>query len=152
MNPVEPFRLVIPTHIFAAMLDHAHVELPNECIGFLAGTIANGVGTVSQFLPLGNSLVSPTEFETEATSLFAAYKTMRTSHTDVLAIYHSHPTSVPIPSVKDLTNNTYGVNVVWLIVSLQNEPPEVRGWWLAKDFRPATWDVVCSSGFAAMIN
>ena len=77
MNPDEPFRLRIPADIFTAMLQHARADIPNECVGFLAGTVVNGVGTVSQFLPLVNALASPTAFETEAKSLFAAYKAMR---------------------------------------------------------------------------
>ncbi len=142
MYPDEPFRLRIPADIFTAMLDHARAELPNECVGFLAGTVVNGVGTVSQFLPLMNALASPTVFETEVVSLFAAYKTMRVSGTDVLAIYHSHPTSAPVPSATDLANNTYGPNVMWLIISPITDPPDVRGWWLATEYRPAKWDVV----------
>ena len=142
MNRDDPFRLVISADIFAAMLDHACAELPNECVGFLAGTVLNGVGGVSQFLQLTNALASPTAFETEASSLFAAYKAMRLTGTDVLAIYHSHPTSAPVPSATDLANNTYGPNVMWLIISPKTDPPEVRGWWLTADYRSATWDVV----------
>ena len=142
MNPDEPFRLLIPAHIFTAMLQHARAELPNECVGFLAGTVVNGVGTVAQFLPLTNALVSPTAFETEVKSLFAAYKAMRLMGTDVLAIYHSHPTSAPLPSSTDLASNTYGPNVMWLIISPKTEPPEVRGWWLGADYRTACWEVV----------
>ena len=142
MNPDDPFRLLIPANIFTAMLDHARAELPNECVGFLAGTVVNGVGTVSQFLPLMNALASPTAFETEVKSLFTAYKTMRVSGTDVLAIYHSHPTSAPLPSATDLANNTYGPNVIWLIISPKTDPPDVCGWWLTADYRSATWEVV----------
>ncbi len=142
MKPDEPFRLLIPAHIFTAMLDHARVDLPNECVGFLAGTIENGVGAVAQFLPLSNALASPTAFETEVKSLFAAYKAMRLTGTDVLAIYHSHPTSAPLPSSTDLASNTYGPNVMWLIISPKTEPPDVCGWWLTADYRSATWEVV----------
>ena len=142
MNPDEPFRLRIPADIFTAMLQHARADIPNECVGFLAGTVVNGVGTVSQFLPLVNALASPTAFETEVKSLFAAYKAIRLAGTDVLAIYHSHPTSAPLPSSTDLANNTYGPNVVWIIIGLKAEPPDVRGWWLTAEYRPAKWDVV----------
>ena len=142
MNHDDPFRLRIPADIFTAMLDHARAELPNECVGFLAGTVLNGVGVVSQFLPLTNALASPTAFATEASSLFAAYKLMRLAGTDVLAIYHSHPTSAPVPSSTDLASNTYGPNVMWLIISPKTEPPGVRGWWLGADYRTACWEVV----------
>jgi proteasome lid subunit RPN8/RPN11 len=129
---VDPFRLVIPPAVRDAMLAHAHVEMPNECIGFLAGTIADGVGTVSLCLPLINELQSPTEFLTEPRSVFEAYRTLRATGTDLLAIYHSHPTSPPVPSQKDIAKNTYGPTVVWIIIGLSGAEPEVRAWWLTE--------------------
>ena len=41
---------------------------------------------------------------------------MRTNGTELLAIYHSHPTSEPVPSRRDVEENTYGESVVHLIV------------------------------------
>lgn len=125
---MDPFRLVIPPAIRDAMLAHARAELPNECVGFLAGT----AGVVTQCLPLVNELRSPTEFLTEPRSLFAAYKAMRAAGTDVLAVYHSHPTSAPVPSKKDVARNTYGPAVAWVIVGLAGDEPEVRAWWLSE--------------------
>ena len=136
---MDPFRLVIPPAILDAMLTHARAELPSECVGFLAGTIADGVGTVTQCLPLVNELASPTEFRTEPRSVFAAYKAMRAAGTDVLVVYHSHPTSAPVPSRKDVAQNTYGPDVAWVIVGLAGDEPEVRAWWLSETgYREAT--------------
>jgi proteasome lid subunit RPN8/RPN11 len=142
MNPDDPFRLAIPHAILDAMLSHARTELPNECVGFLAGTIEDGVGTVSLCLPLVNEWASPTEFLTEARSLFAAYRAMRAAGVDVLAVYHSHPTSAAVPSRKDVERNTYGPDVAWVIVGLSDEEPDVRGWWLSETgYRAATFVV-----------
>ena len=64
---------------------------------------------------------------------------MRESALELLAFYHSHPTSPPIPSKTDLAQNFYGSEVVHLIISLQGPEPEVRGWHLREtDFQPAT--------------
>jgi len=137
---MNPFRLVIPSVVHEAMVDHARTELPNECVGFLAGILEDGVGTVSQCLPLVNELASPTEFLTEARSLFAAYRAMRAAKTEVLAVYHSHPTSAAIPSRKDVERNTYGPDVAWVIIGFGSEPPDVRAWWLTEtSFRLATF-------------
>jgi [CysO sulfur-carrier protein]-S-L-cysteine hydrolase len=128
----DPFRLVIPRPIFEAMLAHAKAELPAESCGLLAGTIADGVGRVTLHLPLVNALASPTEYESEPRSMLAAHKAMRAAGVDVLAVYHSHPTSEPVPSRRDRERN-YGENVVNLIIGLRRAEPEVRGWWLTAE-------------------
>ena len=137
-----PFRLLIPRDLYAAMLAHARAGLPAECCGLLAGTVADGVGRVTQHLPLANALASPTEYESEPRSMLAAHKAMRAAGTEVLAVYHSHPTTDPVPSRRDLERN-YDERVVNLIIGLRGPEPEVRGWWLTADSaREATWEVV----------
>jgi proteasome lid subunit RPN8/RPN11 len=128
---MDPFRLLIPPAILDAVVAHARAELPNECCGFLAGTVADGVGTVTACFPVANELASPTEFLTEPGSTFQAFRAMRAAGTDVLAVYHSHPTSPPVPSKKDVERNTYGPAVAWVIVGLAGTDPEVRVWWLS---------------------
>ena len=137
----DPFRLIIPRPIFEAMLAHAKAELPAECCGLLAGTISDGLGRATQHLPLVNALTSPTEYESEPRSMFAAHKAMRVAGTDVLAVYHSHPTSDPIPSRRDRERN-YSELVVNLIIGLRTEEPDVHGWWVTEsDHKSAKWDV-----------
>ena len=136
-----PFRLAVPRPIYQAMLAHARAELPAECCGLLAGTIEGEVGRVTMHLPLVNARASPTEYESEPRSLFAAHKAMRAAGTEVLAVYHSHPTTDPVPSRHDLERN-YSESVVNLIIGLRHPEPEVRGWWLtAEAAREATWEV-----------
>jgi proteasome lid subunit RPN8/RPN11 len=145
MNPAPPSRLVLPQSLLGELLAHARAELPNECVGFLAGTLVEGVGRATHCLPIVNELASPTEFHTEARSLFAAFRTMRDTGTDLLAIYHSHPTSPPTPSRKDIARNTYGPSVAWVIVGLNGDTPDVRVWCLGEsDYREAEWTTVPS--------
>jgi len=123
------------------MLEQARAELPNECCGLLAGTVEGGVGRVVERYALVNELASPVEFVSEARSHFAADKDMRRQGLDVLAVYHSHPTTAPVPSRKDLARN-YSEAVVNLIISLVGPEPVVRGWWLTEtDYREADWAV-----------
>lgn len=126
------FRLLIPRPLFDAMLAHVRSELPAEGCGLLAGTVAGGIGRVSLHLPLVNVLRSPTEVESEPRSLLAAHKAMRAAEVDVLAVYHSHPTSDPVPSRRDRERN-YSERVVNLIIGLRGTEPEVRAWWLSED-------------------
>lgn len=141
------FRLLLPASILEEMLAHARAELPNECCGLLAGVLPSDecfelrVRAGTRY-PLENELKSPTEYRSAPRSMFEAMRAMRRAGTDVLAVYHSHPTSPPVPSKKDLAQN-YSEGVINFIVSLAGPMPEVRGWWLrATDFEPAEWDVV----------
>ncbi len=122
------------------MLKQAQAELPNECCGLLAGRIESGVGRVEMHYPLVNESASPSEYYAEP---FAAHKDMRIKGVDLLAIYHSHPTSEPLPSKTDLGRNFFGAEVVFLIIGLADAVPVVRGWWLTEtDFVEAAWEIV----------
>ena len=78
--------------------------------------------------------------------LFAAFRAMRESGLELLAVYHSHPDSEPVPSRRDVEENTYGETVVHLIIGLTGREPELRAWWLADaSCRPAEWSVEGSS-------
>ncbi len=127
------------------MVAHAQAELPNECCGLLAGTIdTDGVARITRRYPLVNALASPTEYESEPHSMFAAERDRRSANLEFLAVYHSHPTSDPVPSKKDRERNYMG-EVIHFIVGLRDGTPEVRGWWLTVDGqREAEWEVTGS--------
>src|SRR5262245_5424379 len=100
-------RLLLPRPILAAMIDQARAELPNECCGLLAGRLSmvtsdagqtNPACRVDACYPLVNAAASTTEYESDAHSIFAAVRDMRLTGLDIVAVYHSHPTSRPIPS------------------------------------------------------
>jgi len=141
------------------MVAHAAAELPNECCGLLAGIReqraesreqraesgeqrAGKVGLVVQRYPLVNAAASPVEYLSEPEGMFAAVRDMRRLGIDILAVYHSHPTSAPVPSRTDLKRN-YSPEVMNLIVSLKDDQPLVRGWWLtSEEYREAEWEIV----------
>ena len=120
--------LHFPPHLLDALVERCRAELPLEACGFLAGRD----GAVTQVLAVANELASPVAFRTETASSFAAYRAMRAAGTDLLAVYHSHPTSGPVPSRHDLAQNTYG-DVPWVIVGFAGGGPLVRAWRLRGD-------------------
>ena len=135
------FRLSIPRTLHDEMIAQALREAPNECCGLFAGVVRDGVATVSRIYPLLNAAASPVLYESDPRSMLDAYRDMRARGIDVVAVYHSHPTSAPIPSKTDLERN-YSEEVVNLIVSLAQTPPLVRGWWLTEaEYREASWEV-----------
>ena len=123
MPPIP--ALIIPADLLAAVLAHARAEAPAECCGLLAGTPD---GRVALRLPVRNDLASPTEYLTNARDLFAASKAVRAAGAEVLAFYHSHPASHPVPSAKDVAGTHWGGTVVHLIVGLASPEPDVRAW------------------------
>ena len=138
-----PFRMQLPRRIRDEMIAHARAELPNECVGLLAGVIEGGMGRVVERFPLVNAAASPREFLSQPESMFAAYRAMRERSLDALAIYHSHPTSDPVPSRKDLDRNFWGETAVHVIVGLAGDEPDVRAWWLTEtDYRPAEYVIL----------
>jgi len=136
-----PFRLELPRAVYDEMLDQARAEFPNECCGLLAGVLEEGVARVVRRFPLINEAASPTEY-LAAKSLGEANRQRRECGLEFLAVYHSHPTSPPVPSKKDLAE-FYWDGHMSLIISLAGTEPEVRGWWLTNtDYREAEWKQV----------
>ncbi len=145
-----PFRLRIPRRLYDQMVAQAFAALPNECCGLLAGRIMTTEPAVAAMpvvqalccYPLVNAAGSPVEYLSDPRSMFDAVRDMRRQGTDILAVYHSHPTSDPVPSLKDLARN-YSEDVVNLILSLKDGKPLMQAWWLtAEEFRPADWERV----------
>src|SRR5438067_1911456 len=138
-------RLLIPAEVLNALMGHALKDLPNECCGLLAGVrSAHGAELqASRAFALRNVAKDPRrEFLSEPRDMFEAVRAMRADETDILAVYHSHPTSEPVPSRKDI-ERSYADSVVTLIIGLENDPPLVRGWWLAAEgVSEAEWELL----------
>jgi proteasome lid subunit RPN8/RPN11 len=133
------------------MVAQAVKELPNECCGLLAGQVepaltdrpgGGPIGRVIERFPLANAAGSPVEYSSDPRGMFDACRTMRERGWDILAVYHSHPASDPIPSRTDLDRD-FSPDVMNLIISLKNGEPLVKGWWLAENgYREADWEIV----------
>ncbi len=132
---------MLPRPLFEAMLQHARTEQPNECCGLLAGVRDGLVLRGLVWHPLVNEAASPVEYRSEPHSMFEAVKAMRTAGHEIVAIYHSHPTSAPSPSATDL-ERYYSSDVVHFIIGLSGAEPLMRGWWLSESsFVEAAWEI-----------
>jgi proteasome lid subunit RPN8/RPN11 len=138
-----PFRLQMPHRFYDEMVAQAVAELPNECCGVFTGYLVEEgavqlIGRVMRRYPLANEAASPREYHAAP---FAPYRDNRRNGMEILAIYHSHPTTDPLPSRTDLERNYYGSDVVNFIISLKDSQPRVRAWWLAAEsYREAEWE------------
>jgi len=120
-------RLVLGAEFRRQIVEHARAERPNECVGLLAGRGE----VVERVHPIANEAKSPTRFFA-AEGLFEPMRAMRAAGLELIGIYHSHPDSPAVPSVRDREENYYP-DAVHVIVSLEGDEAEVRGWRLAED-------------------
>lgn len=135
-------KLQIPRATYEGMLAHAIAECPNECVGMLVGQPES---TVVDHYPLVNALASPTRFISEPKSQLAVERACRERGLQILAVYHSHPTSLPVPSRVDLdpeVNYWLGTEVLSVIISLMDLEPVVRAYRLWDGgYEAITWAV-----------
>ena len=105
------------------MVAHAREDAPNECCGLLRTDHEE----VQELVRVENERRSPYGFQLDAKALFTANDWDDQGHG--VAVYHSHPRSVPEPSQTDINLAQYP-HWLWLIVSLAGKP-EIRAWWIA---------------------
>jgi proteasome lid subunit RPN8/RPN11 len=142
------YVLLLSRALHDEIIAHARAESPNECCGFLAGTIAGPIARSVLRLPLINAADQPRiEYLSESRSILKAHQEMRARGIEEVAVYHSHPTTDPIPSRKDCASNTYADFLLHLIISLKNSQPAVRAWWLLGDrFEEGKWEFAEDGG------
>jgi [CysO sulfur-carrier protein]-S-L-cysteine hydrolase len=126
------YTLAITPAIYVALQAHAVAEYPHECCGLLLGPpAANGVATLGEYFALENELHSPTRYRSSPASMFAAIRHQRATGQTILAIFHSHPTSPPIPSNEDREQN-YAADIPNLILGKVHTEWKLRAWWLGE--------------------
>ena len=107
--------------IYEQIIQHAIHELPNEACGYLAGCD----GVVSAVYQLTNTDHSPDHFTLDPAEQFKAVKDARSKGLEIMANYHSHPSSPPRPSAEDI-RLAYDPTISYVIVSLAADLPLVR--------------------------
>ncbi len=106
------------------LFSHAREDSPNECCGYLR--IRDGA--VQSVHRSENEQPSPMYgYMLDERSLLGAYNA--TEAGDEVGIYHSHPRSPAEPSQTDINLASYP-EYRYLIVSLAEEEPVVRSWWI----------------------
>jgi proteasome lid subunit RPN8/RPN11 len=121
-------KLEIPNNIFEQMLQHAKNKAPIEACGILAG----GGGVVEKLYNLTNVDQSSDHFMMAPEEQFKVVKDIRSAGLEMLAIYHSHPETPARPSAEDI-RLAFTPDVIYVIVSLQNIKPAVKGFLIEDD-------------------
>lgn len=111
----------------------ARVEPFNEeCCGFLFGTDDNAGRTICDLMPVPNvsSVDRRRNFAISASSYLAAEALAESKGLQLAGVYHSHPESPAVPSVRDLAAAQPFFSYVILSV-YSGETTAVRSWRLA---------------------
>ena len=114
--------IVIPKELLEKIIEHAQRAAPREVCGWLAGE-GNEVGGV---YPVPNVAEDPEiGFRMDPEIQLSTMREIRDLGLKLTGTYHSHPRTLPAPSVRDRGLAAYP-EAVHLIVSLAAPEPEVR--------------------------
>ena len=113
--------LSISQEIITKLFQHATSGLPEEVCGYLAGAGRE----VTMHYPLTNIDHSPDHFSFDPAEQFQAVREARKAGLEILANYHSHPSSPARPSAEDI-RLAYDPNISYVIISLADEIPDIK--------------------------
>ncbi|MDI6764875.1 MAG: M67 family metallopeptidase [Thermodesulfobacteriota bacterium] len=117
----------IPKPIYIAIVEHARKESPLECCGILSGKD----GAVQRAFELRNEEQSPVRYSMLPQEQLKVFEEMERESLDMVAIYHSHPHTLPFPSETDVEMAFYP-EVFSVIISLKEENPVVKAFRIGK--------------------
>ena len=119
----------IPKAIFQEMVDHAKREWPLECCGILGGNDK----TVQKSFEFQNTEKSPVLYSMSPREQMKVFEEMEKESMKMVAIYHSHPHTIPFPSETDV-KLTFCPDVSSIIISLKEEEnPVVKAFQIEKE-------------------
>jgi proteasome lid subunit RPN8/RPN11 len=119
----------IPKSIFQEMVEHARRESPLECCGILSGKDK----TVEKAYELKNAEESSTRYSMSPRDQLKVFEEMEKESMKMIAVYHSHPHTIPFPSETDV-KLTFYPEILAIIISLNEErSPTVKAFRIDKE-------------------
>ena len=118
----------VPETIFKKMVDHALREAPLECCGMLVGKGR----TVHRIYEMRNADRSRVSYFMVPEEQLEVCMEIERDGLDLVAIYHSHPHTIPFPSEKDV-RLAISPDVSYIIISLKDGETSVKGFRMGKE-------------------
>ena len=119
----------IPRSIYQKMIEHARREDPVECCGILGGSDE----TVQKSFEIKNVESSSVQFLMDPQEQLHTFEVMENSSMEMVAIYHSHPRTIPFPSETDV-EKTFDPEMRSIIISLKEKgEPVVKAFRISKE-------------------
>jgi proteasome lid subunit RPN8/RPN11 len=110
------------------MIEHAQKEWPLECCGILGGKEK----TVQKAYELKNTEESPVQYSMASQDQLKVFEEIEKESMEMIAIYHSHPHTIPFPSEIDVKLAFYP-DVSSIIISLKEENPVMKAFQISKE-------------------
>ncbi len=125
---VKSFSLSAAQH--RQIVDHARAGQPNEICGLIGGwqMVARMV------IPLPNVAREPrSRYQVDPEAFISAYRQLEQAGTEVIGLYHSHPSGSPIPSAVDIAEATWPEATYVIVGFAENQAdsnllPMVAAW------------------------
>lgn len=105
-------QLQLAPGVLEQVIKDAKAAYPRESCGLLAGR-----GNAERLIPVKNIAASSSDYEMDPAELIQAFRELRQSGQELLAIYHSHPHGPAELSEKDIVQ-AYYPGAAQLVVSL----------------------------------
>jgi proteasome lid subunit RPN8/RPN11 len=106
----------VPKEIYHQIIEHAKREAPLECCGILSGREKS----VQKAFELKNVEESPIWYSLSPQDQMRVFEEIEKESMEMVAIYHSHPRTVPFPSETDVKLAFYP-EVASIIISLRDD-------------------------------
>ena len=112
----------LPRPMCDQVVAHARREAPRECCGVIGGT----AGEMPELYPLTNLEPGNTRYRIADAELYRVYRELDERGGEILAIYHSHPSTPAYPSPTDVALALWA-EAHYLICSLADpDRPDIR--------------------------
>lgn len=110
--------------LYDEIIAHARAEAPKECVG----VVSVRDGEAVEVHRARNAEDSRLRFSIDGKELYDLLTGIESAGLDMGAIYHSHTRTAPHPSQTDINFAQGWPGVLWIIVGLGADEPEVKTW------------------------
>ncbi|XXM74604.1 Mov34/MPN/PAD-1 family protein [Lysinibacillus sphaericus] len=111
----------VPKQLYIDLVSHARHTLPNEACGLISGKL----NTCMTLWPMKNIESSPYTFAMDVMEQESVFNKMKRKKETFLAIYHSHPYGIPLPSKDDIQFAVYP-EVYHFIAAVEDKVEKVK--------------------------
>jgi proteasome lid subunit RPN8/RPN11 len=116
--------LSLPAELASRLLEHARRGLPNEACALLGGNADQGRVTTVHLAR--NRLASPYRYDVHPADVARIVHAIEAAGEDLVGIFHSHPTSPPVPSPTDRREARYAA--IHLIAGISGGQRLLEAW------------------------